>query len=61
MTRRDFELIAHVLAFDLEHHCSTVESVDQLDRLARIFATELATTNPRFDRDRFLAACGLDI
>lgn len=25
--------------------------------VARRFAEELATTNPRFDRERFLAAC----
>lgn len=27
--------------------------------VARHFATELASTNPRFDRDRFLRACGV--
>lgn len=36
-------------------------SISKRDRhtLARHFADELAGTNPRFDRQRFLAACGL--
>lgn len=27
--------------------------------ICRLFADRLATTNPRFDRSRFLAACGV--
>lgn len=29
------------------------------DVVAAIFADRLAATNPNFDRDRFLAACGV--
>lgn len=48
MTRKDFELIA-----------STIRGFEPFVRLhiADEFATALASTNPRFDRARFLAAC----
>jgi hypothetical protein len=56
MTRRNFELIARVLR-------ETAGGPDMpkplRDHIVRTFATELATTNPRFARDRFIAACGV--
>ncbi len=45
MTRKDFELIADTL-FETE---TTVEVV-------KVWAERLASTNPRFDRDRFILA-----
>ena len=50
MTRRDFELIA-----------ATIAAMAAFDRqfCARAFANALAGTNPQFDRDRFLRACGV--
>ena len=54
MTRRDFELIARVLR-------ETTNGPDMpeplREHIARTFANELAGTNPRFDRVRFLRAC----
>jgi len=49
MTRRDFNLIAGVIR----------QLPPQVSRgtLARAFAAELPTTNPNFNRDRFLDAC----
>lgn len=50
MTRRDFELIARVFAAQAPHD-------DSARRLIEALADELATTNPRFDRIRFVRAC----
>lgn len=65
MTRRDYVLIANVL-------CTTKPdqtigySADALAiargawrEIARSFAATLASENPRFDRARFLKACGV--
>lgn len=58
MTKKDFELIAGVLrdteAITLKSHWDAVWK--DRDRLAEAFADALATTNPRFDRERFIAA-----
>jgi len=58
MTRKDYILIAAALAnertpFMVEHHKYA------LDNIALTLADALATTNPRFDRERFLKACGV--
>jgi hypothetical protein len=55
MTRRDFELIAGTVKYirDLK---TTDE--DTLDLLAWAFATELGRNNQRFDKARFMDACG---
>jgi hypothetical protein len=51
MSKKDFEMIARVLR---EHpHAAGAGRI----RLARAFAAELAATSPRFDRERFIAAC----
>lgn len=53
MTRKDFELIAAVVASlpgDTEVHA---------DYIADLLADALATSNPRFNRDRFMRACGV--
>jgi hypothetical protein len=59
MTRKDFELIAMTLkdtteGFDADGDCRFGVEVAALN-----LADALATTNPRFDRERFLAACGV--
>ena len=55
MTRKDFQLIAdavkQITANDYEQ--------DKADK-ANLFADALATTNPQFDRARFLTACGVN-
>ena len=47
MSRKDFELIA-----------TTIKSLPNRDQNAVAFADALRSTNPLFDRDRFLRACG---
>jgi hypothetical protein len=54
MTKKDFQLIAHVLR--VEKHAGPEENHPLFDDLAKTFAAELARTNPRFDRQRFIDA-----
>lgn len=54
MSKKDFEMIARVLRDNLNGpDCP----VPVRDNLARAFADELAASNPRFARERFIAAC----
>lgn len=60
MTRKDFELIAD--AMKLASGSITVAPYDAqtaLELASTILADRLATTNPNFDRARFLKACGV--
>lgn len=54
MTIKDFRIIARVLH---ENHDWLREGTHTL---AHDFADELASTNSRFDRVRFLRACGVE-
>lgn len=54
MTKKDYELIAEVIA-TAWHGSGELKS-----SLANNMADALQTTNPRFDRARFLAACDAD-
>jgi hypothetical protein len=64
MTHAHFALIAEIIRkeiedvdlTDVEHSAYNVVNVR--DDVARAFARHLGMTNPRFDRARFLAACG---
>lgn len=58
MSKKDFELIARVL--DGQRARSNTSELWRLDETARAFASELASTNPRFDRAHFLRACGVE-
>lgn len=58
MTRKDFQLMA-----DCFSEARSWESLDNTERqligvVAAHMADKLETTNPRFDRERFLEACG---
>jgi hypothetical protein len=53
MQRRHFEMIAETLRRHTPQYPAAVAA------LARDFADTLARTNQRFDRARFLAACGV--
>lgn len=57
MTRKDFALIAGVLAAELEL-VETNGFQRDLHDLAEAFADVLTETHPNFDRDRFLATAG---
>ena len=58
MTRKDYVLLAEALK-------AVIQSVDKPERTGALLAANeiahcLAEDNPRFDRARFLKACGLD-
>jgi hypothetical protein len=61
MTKKDFILIANVLAdkrpnLDVDHGPATFE---QWADTVVAMGNALRSTNPRFDRGRFFEACGL--
>lgn len=75
MSKKHFELVARVIkdAMQAEHARYLKQTEDTLGTamehsgalgaiatLANRFASEFADQNPRFDRTRFLKACGLD-
>ena len=56
MTRKDYQLIAEVFA----NFGKMVELEETIGaEIARVLADALQGDNPRFDRERFLIACGL--
>jgi hypothetical protein len=55
MTKKDFELIAEAI----KEITASDYPQDRKDK-AQLFASVLATTNPRFDSARFLSACGVN-
>lgn len=62
MTARDYTAIAAILQSRLESIGNRPAGRDQralVATLARDYATYAQTDNPRFDRGRFLAACGV--
>jgi hypothetical protein len=59
MTRKDYQLIADAINLSKwssgnDIHLETIRTV------AQDLATKLAQENPRFDRARFLTACGVN-
>jgi hypothetical protein len=56
MTRKDYELIAAIIAA-MPRFAASLRT--QHESTARQFADKLASDNPRFDRERFLTACGV--
>jgi hypothetical protein len=67
MTKKDFELIAAALLAEKMRviDSRTYDEGERADRemqcdaSANALADALATTNPRFDRAKFLTACGV--
>ena len=52
MTRKHFILIAKAI--------HSITDLETRAKFAREMAAECAKTNPRFDRARFLTACGVE-
>jgi hypothetical protein len=63
MTKRHFEAIARIFALRAGFDMSTIDYDNGYNtavaRLANDMADYFETENPRFDRDRFMEACGL--
>lgn len=55
MTKKDFEFIASVI-HNMPSHADSLRA--QRQSCAAAFAERLAEINPRFNRERFLEACG---
>lgn len=65
MTRKDFELIANAIRNEREqwkgNHPDDLRTMTEtLDNLAQSLGRKLMDANPRFDRERFLQACGVN-
>ena len=67
MTKKDFELIASVIRFELvdflkeNPFLATEERISFLNTLVTDFSETLASKNPRFNKDKFLLACGVEV
>lgn len=61
MTRKDYVLIAAALhqARARQFQADRAQGFEAIGHAADILADVLAKDNPRFDRSRFLAACGV--
>ena len=59
MTRKDYELIARSIRVDRE--LLDINGKGTADYIAAGLAEQFAAMNPRFDRGRFLDACGVGI
>lgn len=66
MTKKDYELIASAIEHELYGNRAHSEpnhaaecAITALICLANEIAERLEAQNPRFDRDRFLLACGV--
>lgn len=55
MTQKDFEAVAETLNYT----GTTTHNWQAVSLIANDLADTFATINPRFDRDRFLVACGV--
>jgi hypothetical protein len=58
LTRKDFTLIAEVQRRMMQLEMTDTERTAVIKTILAL-ADELAGTNPRFDRKRFLDACGI--
>lgn len=64
MTKKDYELIASVLRHQKPSALDTRYSQGLTDAWVNVVGAlgrALALENPRFDADRFYAACGLEV
>lgn len=64
MTKKDFEAIARTIkdardAMVMPGHPLPAQVTGIFDSVARDLAKVCATTNPRFNRSKFLSACGV--
>ena len=59
MTRKDYELIAGVISMTAREFRGVEDGTNACRDIATFLASRLENDNPRFDRDRFLKACGV--
>lgn len=56
MTKKDYQLIAKELQWADNHGWT-----DHIELMAESLADAFEADNPNFDRDKFLAACGIEV
>jgi hypothetical protein len=61
MTKKHFEVIAYAIRVSINTTVKDDSSAAALRVVIRNVTSELARTNPRFNRARFLEACGAEI
>lgn len=62
MTKRDYDLIAMCIHASIQvelHHYMSDDGVKVMHDFARRIASELLNTNPHFNMNKFLIACGV--
>jgi hypothetical protein len=59
MTRKDYELIASVIARRVDSAGDEFTELNAITKVGVSLSAEFQRQNPRFDRERFLKACGL--
>lgn len=63
MTKKDYILIAKAIKKQRSHEMTLYEdggsNIEVVDAVAQALAYELQLENPRFDKQRFLIACGV--
>lgn len=60
MSRKDYQLIAAAIKGQVNFASGDQLVLQVIKAIAISVAMALATDNPRFDRDRFMQACGFD-
>jgi tryptophanyl-tRNA synthetase len=60
LQHRHFAVIAAIIRNELEHVACGEDQRNMVRSVADAFARRLASTNPRFNRARFLRACGVE-
>lgn len=60
MTKKDFQAIANAISERLDTQHPTTEAASMIRGIARDLANVCQRNNPRFDRARFLKACGVE-
>lgn len=59
MTKKDYELIAGRLKYEKPGDMEGQEALTNWRGVCRALATAFRLKNPKFDRDKFLQACGV--
>lgn len=59
MTKKDYELIARNIAQVQREFRGVEDGINAIRDVAVFIASDLERDNPRFDRERFLNACGI--
>ena len=60
MTKKDYELIARNIAQVQREFRGVEDGINAIRDVAVFIASDLERDNPRFDRERFLKACGVN-